>query len=218
MEMRILSLERVNGPFDTRRSARSRARPSVGSTSRQRSYKEIAVDERCKVPSAIGDVAVGRRQQAQPPRPHHARPAGRIEARRAPPPRARRFHPTLEVVFDRNLAETQTAQTAQSRHRADGAAERRGAMVMAANVPRLTQLVGLTRARGRWWIRRRRISISRLSSIISPRIAPAAGWAAALADSFFAFSRGHTGAGGGDRGDGGVIAREGEARARFHGS
>jgi len=55
-----------------------------------------------------------------------------------------------------------------------------------------------------------------ISSRISPRIAPAAGWAAALTDSFFAFSRGHTGAGGGDRGDGGVIAREGEARARFH--
>ena len=29
--------------------------------------------------------------------------------------------------------------------------------------PRFTQLVGLTRARGRWWIWRRRISISRLS-------------------------------------------------------
>ena len=29
--------------------------------------------------------------------------------------------------------------------------------------PRLTQLVGLTRARGQWWIRRRWISISRLS-------------------------------------------------------
>ena len=48
--------------------------------------------------------------------------------------------------------------------------------------------------------------LSVISSRISPRIAPAAGWAAALADSFFAFSRGHTGAGGGDRGDGGVIA------------
>ena len=43
-----------------------------------------------------------------------------------------------------------------------------GQILQRAQGPRLTQLVGLTRARGRWWIRRRRISISRLSDRDGP--------------------------------------------------